>query len=135
MAIIYQKIVIVKSRKPSNNDINEEIRWFCDSLGLFNLRDKDSSCYRIFIELLRALKTKNAMSSDRIASNLNLSRGTVVHHLNKLMDAGIVVSERKRYLLRVDNLEVLVEEIEKDVKRACDDLRRVAENIDKELNL
>ena len=54
MAFIHQRITIVKIRKPVTTDVNEELQFLGNSLGLFNLRDKDKSCFRVFIELLKA---------------------------------------------------------------------------------
>jgi predicted transcriptional regulator len=130
-----QRITIIRSSRPVTKGVNDEIKWFGNSLGLFGLRDRDSSCFRIFVELLKSLRDRKTLSSDSIAYSLKLSRGTVIHHLNRLMEAGIVVSEKRRYMLRVNNLEVLVDEIEKDIERACSDLKKVAEKIDKELGL
>ena len=75
------------------------------------------------------------MSSDELAYRLSLSRGTVVHHINKLMDAGIVIHHQGRYMLRVDNLSSLIDEVEKDLKRTCDGLKAVAKEIDGMLDL
>ncbi len=135
MRYIHQRITIVKFRKPLKKDINEELQWFGSSLGLFNLRDRDSSCFRIFIELVKNSRKKKPLSSDELAYKSGLSRGTIIHHLNKLMGSGIVVNENNKYILRVENLKVLVEEIEKDIKRTCSDLKEIAKNIDEELGL
>ena len=59
----------------------------------------------------------------------------MVHHLNKLMEAGIVVNERNKYSLRVNNLEILMDEIQKDLNRTCNDLKKVAKEIDGILGL
>ena len=133
--ISHHRITIIKTRKPFEHNINEELQWLGSSLGLFNLRDKDKSCFRIFIELLKAAKRKQPLSSDELAARLNLTRGTVIHHINRLMDSGIVVHEKKKYLLRVDNLKDLVDEIEKDIERTCSGLKEVAEDIDRRLGL
>ena len=134
MVIITQRITIVKIRRPAKN-VNDELQWFGNSIGLFNMRDKDKSMLRIFIELLKSTRAKQYLTSDEIADKLQLSRGTVIHHVNKLMAAGLVVNERNRYLLRVDNLEELVDELRTDIARTMDDLKKVAENIDKMLGL
>ncbi|HIH43180.1 TPA: winged helix-turn-helix transcriptional regulator [Candidatus Woesearchaeota archaeon] len=134
MVIITQRITIVKIRRPAKN-VNDELQWFGNSIGLFNMRDKDKSMFRIFIELLKSTRAKQYLTSDEIADKLQLSRGTVIHHVNKLMAAGLVVNERNRYLLRVDNLEELVDELRTDIARTMDDLKKVAENIDKMLGL
>ena len=99
------------------------------------MRDKDKSCFRIFIELIKASKEKKPLTSDEIAERASLSRGTVVHHLNKMMSSGLVVHHKNKYLLRVNNLETLVNEIQRDIKRTMSDLKEIAEQIDKELEL
>ncbi len=133
--VFEQRVTIITSRKPHEQTINKELQWFGESLGLFNLRDKDKSCFRVFIELLKSAKRKQPLSSDELATRLNLTRGTVVHHINKLMDSGIVVYGKKRYLLRVDNLKDLIDEIEKDIQRVCSDLKEVADDIDRRLGV
>lgn len=135
MIIHSQRITIIRLRRPVRGNINQELQWLGNSLGLFNLRDKDKSCFRIFIELLKSAKTKNPVTSDEIAYRTALSRGTVIHHINRLMESGIVVHEKNSYMLRVDNLRELIDEVERDIKRACDDLRTIAEDIDKWLGM
>ena len=135
MMYIHQRITIVRHSKPLKKNINEDLQWFGSSLGLFNLRDRNSSCFRIFIELVKSSRKKKLLSSDELAYKTGLSRGTIIHHLNKLIGSGIVVNEKNKYILRVDNLKVLVDEIEKDINRTCSDLKDIAKNIDEELGL
>lgn len=134
MFLYRQRITIIKHQKPEK-DLNKQIQWLGSSLGLFNLRDKDKSCFRIFVELIKAAKEKQPLTSDELAARAHLSRGTVVHHLNKMMHAGLVVNLRNKYLLRVENLQTLVDEIQKDIKRTMTDLKEVAEQIDQALQL
>ena len=75
------------------------------------------------------------MKGDELAAKLSLSRGTIIHHINKLIESGLVIHEGNRYILRVDNLKSLIDEVEKDIKRACEDLRDVAREIDEILRL
>ena len=135
MVYIRQRITIVNIRKPAEHNVNQELQWFGSSLGLFNLRDKDKSTFRVFIELLKSAKAKQTLTSDELASKLSLSRGTIIHHINKLMESGIVIHEGNRYTLRVENLKTLIDEVEKDIRRACDDLKEVAMDIDERLGL
>lgn len=135
-----RRITIIVSRQPKQspsqpqaNNLNDEIQWFAQSLGLFGPRDRDRSCFRIFVELLKTTREDLPLSSDEIGYRLNLSRGTVVHHINKLMDTGIVISQRDRYLLRVDSLERLMDELEQELDRACEQLKRTARDIDSAL--
>ena len=135
MVFIRQRITIVNIRRPAEHNVNQELQWFGTSLGLFNLRDKDKSCFRLFIELLKSAKGHQTLSSDELAARLELSRGTIIHHINKLMESGLVIHEGNTYILRVENLKSLIEEVEKDIKRACDDLKEVAKEIDNRLGL
>ena len=111
------------------------MQWLGSSLGLFNLRDKNSSCFRIFIELLKSAKGNKPLSSDALASQLDLTRGTVVHHINKLMESGIVVHQGNRYYLRVGNLQILIDELKKDLERTLTDLKQAAKEIDDMIGL
>ena len=129
-----KKITILTRRRPSKENVNEELQWFCDSLGLFGTRDRDKSCFRMFVIILKSLHG-SGLSSDEISEKVELSRGTVVHHLHKLIGSGLVVKERKRYMLRVHNLKSLVEEVERDLLRTMNDLRDVADDIDTRLEL
>lgn len=125
-----QRITIINITKPAEKNINRELQWLATSLGLFNMRDKDRSLFRIFIELLKASKASKPLSSDELAFNLHLTRGTVIHHVNKLMESGIAIHFKNRYMLRVSSLHELIEEMEKDMTRACQNLKDVAKEID-----
>ncbi len=130
-----EHITLIRLKKPRNNEINEELQWLGASLGLFNLRDKDKSCFRIFIELIKNARISDEpMTSDQIAYRLNLTRGTVIHHVNKLMSAGIVEREGNRgYNLRTNNLNELMDELQKDMVRTFEGLKKVAVDIDHKL--
>jgi predicted transcriptional regulator len=127
------KITIIKVRRTSGNDINKELQWFGNSLGLFNQRDKDSSCFRVFITLIKKAKRNEVISSDQIAEKLRLSRGTVVHHLTKLIDSGIVVREKGGYILREMDLSHLVKNLQKDMEAVISEIQEVAKEIDEKL--
>jgi predicted transcriptional regulator len=83
--------------------------------------------------LVKVAKANKAITSDELAEHLSLSRGTVVHHLNKLMEAGIVVHKGNHYTLRAANLTYLIEETEQDILRMLNELKRVAQRIDDQL--
>ncbi|MBW2986385.1 HTH domain-containing protein [Candidatus Woesearchaeota archaeon] len=133
--IIRKRITILQIRKPLRTTLNEELQWFGNSLGLFNLRDKDKSCFRVFIELLKAAKAGIPISSDKLAANLGLTRATVIHHINTLREKGIVIAESRGYLLRQPNLKLLVEDLKRDMDRTYDEIGKVAEQIDGFLGL
>ncbi|MDP3699091.1 MAG: helix-turn-helix domain-containing protein [Nanoarchaeota archaeon] len=126
-----RRVTVVRIRRGAEGNVNADLQWLGNSLGLFGLRDKDSSCFRIFITLVRK---GDAVSSDEIAERLNLSRGTVVHHLIKLMDSGIVVREKERYLLREQSLLRLIDDLKRDTESVFAELREVAKEIDERIH-
>ena len=128
-----QSISIRKIEKPAGQGVNDALQWFCDSLGLLTRRDKDNSCYRLFIELLKSSKKGKALSSDELASRLNLVRGTVVHHLNRLIEAGLVESKNNRYSLKAKTLKELVGLLKKEVDDTLGHIELVAERLDKSI--
>ena len=128
-----KRIVIVKIRKKPHDNVNEDLRWMGNSLGLFGIRDKDSSCFRMFIILLK--NRNQTISSDEIAEKLRLTRGTVVHHLNKLMDAGVVVREKGGYILRENSMQGVIRDMRKDMETMFSELKRAAKEIDEKLGL
>lgn len=115
--------------------VNDELQWFGSSLGLFGERDKDKSCFRIFIELIKAIKATGGLSSDELAEHLGLTRATVIHHLNTLMERGIVLHEGNRYVMRGDRLSLLVDDLQRDMARAMDEMKSAAEELDRLLQL
>ena len=131
----FTKVTIVRIRKPQAKVLNDDLQWFCQTLGLFGLRDKNSSCFRVFIELLKAAKGDYPLTSDEIAHRCGLSRGTVIHHLTKLISSGLVTIEDNKYILRVSNLEELVREIKADTERVFEGLYDIAKDIDDKLGL
>ncbi len=126
-----QKVTIWKLRRSSSDDVNQELQWLGSSLGLFGLRDRNSSCFRVFITLVK--HSQAPLRSDDIALQLHLSRGTVVHHLAKLMDAGIILQEHSGYILREQSLKRLIALLERDVDDVLRELEEVARDVDEKL--
>jgi len=129
------KITIVKETENPKNNIKALLLLFGQALGLFSTRDRDKSCYRIFIVLVKALKAGVELSSDELAAQTGLTRGTIVHHLNRLMEAGIVTNYKSKYYINYETLEDLVEDMRTSVNAMIDEVKKTAKHIDKALDL
>ena len=127
----FQRITIVRIRSP-DKALNPEIQWLSESLGLFSERDKDRSCFRLFLTILQSKKPR---SSDELAYKLNLSRATVIHHLSKLIATGLVVIEEDKYVLRAKNLEQTLKKMKLDVLSAYEEMEDMAKEIDTKLQI
>ncbi|MCA9477771.1 MAG: winged helix-turn-helix transcriptional regulator [Nanoarchaeota archaeon] len=127
--------ITIFNRQTVPDNVNDLLLAFGHSLGLFSLRDKDKSCYRIFIVLVKALKVGVELTSDELALQTGLTRGTVIHHLNNLMATGIVTNYKNKYFISVDNLEQLVEEMRSSVNKLFDNIGGLAKRIDRDIGL
>ena len=121
----------------------------CENIEVCNITMEDSCATNEIIALLTNSleKIKNNLkdlnitiktevpSSDEIAESLGLTRGTVVHHLNKLMNAGVVVREKGGYILRENSMQGVIRDMRKDMETMFGELRRAAKEIDQKLGL
>lgn len=135
MITYFRRATIIKIKKLEDNDLNEDLKWFSTSIGMFSSRDKEKSCFRIFIELLKALKEEKKLSSDKIAENTNLSRGSVIHHINRLLERDIIDIEDNKYSLKYQNLSTLTDHLENHILEAFKDIKKIAKKIDENLEL
>ena len=133
--MIIRRVTIIKESNKPGEDINKELQWLSKSLGMFNERDKESSQFRIFIELVKARKKNEQLSSEELAEKSNLTRGTVVHHLDKLRDSGLIENRRNRYFLSEDNLTSLMDDLEDSVSEMFKEMKKIARKIDEEIGL
>ncbi|MBS3117650.1 winged helix-turn-helix transcriptional regulator [Candidatus Woesearchaeota archaeon] len=135
MDISFKRITIIRKVRPKESSLNEDLQWLSQSLGLFGERDREKSCFRVFLELLKAEKEGKILSSDVLAKRAHISRGTVIHHMTRLLESGLVTSTNKRYRLKVQDLEGLILGVEQEVYRVLEELRSVAKEIDEDLEV
>ena len=124
-------ITVKKIKRPKQSDLNDDIQIISQSLGLFTKRDKEKSCFRVFVEILKS----KGVTAEEVTLNANLTRATVIHHLNYLIKSDLVIKKNHKYFLRSKNLEELISQINKDVDETLNDLKKIARNIDSELTL
>ncbi len=127
-----REIAIREIEKPNEHDIEKEINWICQCLGLAE-RENDLAA-EIFKELIRASKEHSGISSKQITEKKHVTQGAVVYHLNTLMSSGIVIKQGRRYFLRSSSLDETLEEMEQEVLRRLRKLRKLAKHIDEELS-
>lgn len=120
---------------PLKKDLDMDIEWICRCFGFLEPKDKERTCAKIFRMLLESSREGISLSSDEVAGRIGTTRGTVVHHLNRLIRAGLVIRERNRYRLRMRSLGKTIEEVEKDIIRVLNGMKDVAFEIDDELKL
>jgi predicted transcriptional regulator len=132
MAEIKRKISLKDLRPPTEKG-DEDIEWICESLNLFTKKDTDKSAYKIFRTLLKSSLEGEPKTSAEIADEMDLARGTVLFHMRKFFNSGLVRrAPGRRYVLRESCLEDTIEDMMHDTEKMFERMKRIAAEIDKE---
>lgn len=100
---------------------------------MFNERDKEKSCHRIFIQLVKAKKESRFLSTQELADLSHLSRATVLHHLGKLMESNIAMEMNHKFVLVDPNMNSIILRLKKETEEFMDEMDRISKKLDKEL--
>ena len=133
-----RKITITIKEFPHNKklNLNDELLWLSDVLCLFDSkRDREKSKFRLFIELVKARKERELLTSDELAERARLTRGTIIHHIHDLEELGYVASRNNKYYLSERNIELLFRDIKRDFDDFYNEIREIAKKLDEELEL
>ncbi len=125
MRIIIRTVEMPAAKKP--DDI---IKWFCEVLGIAAGSDSDVE-ERIFRAFAYAAQTNSGISSSDITLRQGLARSTVIYHINRLIDMGLITKKGRRYYLRATNMARMVEELEYDLDREMNRMLNVAQEFDR----
>lgn len=131
----FAKYEILDLRMPPAAEFDEDVEWICRCFGFLESRDKEKTAAKVFKALLEAMKQGKGLSSDELSEKIGLTRGTMVHHLNNLIQSGLVVHREGRYELRGMSLQRTVQEIQRDINRIFENIEHVARSIDETLDL
>ncbi|MDD2666158.1 MAG: hypothetical protein PHD13_06640 [Methanocellales archaeon] len=128
------RIILKKFDYPVTGDLNDDIDFICRSFGYFTQRDKQDTAGKIFRLLVKEVaEESNGLSSDDIADKLHLTRGTIVYHLNSFISSGLVIRENNTYRLRSQSLQKCIDEVQEDIYRMLNQMRKISKDIDNKL--
>ena len=126
-----KEIVIRSVEKPDigRGKPDNLIRWFCEALGL-SAESGDDLEERILKDFIYAAFRDRGLSSSEIKLDRPTPRSTVVYHLNRFVDLGLVVKRGRRYYLRATDMAKVVEELEYDMNREMMKMLDMARELD-----
>ena len=127
------RTIVLNIEPITESDTNEQLHWISQTLGLFNTRDSEKSCHRIFIQLIKARKDNSLLSCQDLADNSHLSRATVLHHLDKLMESNLVIEENHKFTLLDPNLNSIIIRLKKEMNEYMDEMINISKKLDEEL--
>lgn len=129
-----KKIVIKSLDRPSEKKPEYMIRWFCEAFGLSNT-DEDTIESQLLKYFLIAAQKSDGISSSHIKLKGSVARTTVIYHMNRFIETGLVVKKGRKYYLRSNALSSAIEEIEYDIDRELQRMHDIAKDFDKQFNI
>jgi|GEM_PF-123448 len=128
-----RSIVIQDKQPPTKKDINKDLRWMCRSLGFVSGRDTQETSIKLFKKIIKELSQNRVVRTAELEKETGISRGAINHHIRSYINAGFLVREKNRIKMRSSSVKKTMEEIQRDADRIFENLKSIAEEIDKEL--
>jgi predicted transcriptional regulator len=125
------KIVIREIERPDTRKPDAMIRWFCAVFDLGDDNEVDSLEAQMLGELIKAGYRGEGMSSSEIKLAPKVPRSTVIYHLNRLLEIGVLVKKGRKYYMRATEMSKVMEEIEYDMEREMRRMIDTAREFDK----
>lgn len=128
------RVVIMVRRSHSSDSGEDRIVRFCQSLRIVEERDVDGTVVRVVRTVLTRARDK-AVGGTELAEASGLKRVTVLHHLRRLEELGLVAREDHKYRLRISCMEALMEQMRRDTLAMFAEAEEMARQIDSEYQL
>jgi predicted transcriptional regulator len=125
------KIVIRDIERPDSKKPDAMIRWFLAVFDLGDGNDANGIEAQILAEFVKASYKREGISSADLKLKPPVPRSTVIYHLNRLMELGILVKHGRKYSLRATEMSKVMEEIEYDLEREMQRMIDTAKEFDK----
>ena len=128
------RLVIKFTEKPDLDDPQKMIKWFLHVFG-FDEEGIEEQMLMLFTE---AAYRNKGISSSELKLDTPVARSTVIYHLNRFIDSGLIVKRGRKYYFRASEMTKAIEEIEYDINREFQRMMDAAKEFDrlmlKELN-
>ncbi len=128
------KITIHSTARPVRNNPDDIIRWICVELGFSNGLDEDNVVEKMLAELAEAAHDNRGLTSSELHKGKGPSRSTIIYHLNRFIDCGLVVKQGRQYYLRAMELSKALEEVEYDIDIEMKKMINMANEYDRALS-
>jgi len=124
-------LTLVRTRQNASDD---ELEVFCRRMRIISTRDMDGTVTVVFRSMLEEGRQQPVGSSE-LAKSTCLNRVTIIHHLQRLEQMGLVEHTQRKYRLRVSGLCEAVEQMRSDMMRSFEEAEEIARSLDREFLL
>ncbi len=126
-----ERIVIKFVERPDFDDQEKMLKWFCEVFGLSSSDSDYSIEEQILKKFTYAAYRNRGLASSELKLKTDLARSTVIYHLNRFIEAGLLVKRGRKYYLRASEMYKAIEEIEYDINREMQRMLDTAKEFDK----
>ncbi|MGC8478980.1 MAG: winged helix-turn-helix domain-containing protein [Candidatus Micrarchaeia archaeon] len=128
-----KEIVIRSVDKPvrEKDNVDALIKWFCEAFGLSKEDEKDSIEEEILKKFIYAALKDKGISSGELKFGKPIPRSTIIYHLNRFIDAGLIIKRGRRYYLRSVDMAGVIKELEYDMDREIRRMLDMAEDLNR----
>lgn len=122
-----EKIVVRQVQKPQKENVDTLVSWFLKSLDLSEDSELEPELLK---EIVGANFEGSGITSLELHIRLDTPRTTVIYHLNRFINSGLVVRKGRKYFLRATDMESTFEELQADMMREFGRMMQIAEKFD-----
>ena len=128
-------VVRARPRPPrAPGDEGDALEIFCRRLQIISRRDMDGTVTVVFRSMLMQGRIRPVGSSE-LAEMTRLNRVTIIHHLQRLEQMGLVEHTERKYRLRVHDLSEAVEQMREEMMRSFEEAESLATQLDKQMGM
>lgn len=111
------------------SDPDDELERFCRHVCLVSQRDMDGTATAVVRVMLQAARSE-PVGSSRLAELARLNRVTVIHHLHRLEQMGLVAHTGRKYQMSVGSFSDMVRQMRTDTEEMLSEVEEMARRID-----
>jgi predicted transcriptional regulator len=127
-----ERIIIKFVELPDSKDREKMLKWFCYAFGLSNEIGVDNPIEEQILKNFTDAAYKNeGLASSQLKLDTDLARSTIIYHLNRFIESGLLVKRGRKYYLRASEMSKAIEEIEYDINREMKRMLDIAKEFDR----
>jgi len=120
-------------QKKAAQDIDSELASLCKMMRVMSDRDTDGTLPQVLKIMMVEGRGKPVGGSD-LSRISGINRITIIHHLGRLEDAGLVRRSEGKYILKIQSAEDMLMEFRKEMERHFSEMDEMARLIDEQFD-
>lgn len=123
------KAELVSEKKEASPD--GELVSLCRKMRLMSERDTDATLPQV-LKVMMLHSRGQPVGGSELSELSGINRITIIHHLKRLENAGLVQRQESKYVLRVRSAEDMILEFRKEMERSFAEMDDLAREFDEQ---